>query len=1807
MTRLRKRLSIFFSVVSLCALGSVYVPAAHGNACSEGVAYPPFLAEGVDPNLLMIIDNSASMYDMAYVPEVASQQGYCYDDSYILSTAAAPAWANGAVYAAGAMVSSGGSMYRTAAGGTASGTSVADDTGVTDWEEVPSGYVGYFDTGQWYVYDAGDDEFEVTSSASADCNAAAGTKYSNVDLCIKIDETATPKQVEYFAASGRFLNWAASSKFDIEKKVLTGGKHDGSHLILESRGCMNKTFIKQTAVTDSGGATSYLTLGVIAENDALSTNLTKIEIYAVTAGGFQADDCQKAIDEFADPGGGSLGTIKSLTTSCLGTGAGMASHTAFNHIMQECWYFNKHGNFQPGSGTVNSMKNDCEDVYNAKNPPKPPTPDEATYIAQYAPDAQKAVDICYGVYGSSQGYVGRCWEPTYAAGSGTVCTPDACTPGTDVPTENLVDPGSDTHASPFCNSGSSTWYYCNGNYNASKGTCKGSPGRWEVKETCGPVVGGSTISSVDWTDDAPGNYTESGLFTDADDCVDQSIRKYCGNVVDPEVVDPTDAMSASGTTYNVPAILMDSAIDSQLGDPLISMKGLVQVNTTPTGLLHDYQNEIRMGSMAFNAGSYSECASIEKPVGSGRYVANMYDCLLDKGLAITAASAPDPAQRDGAHIVNYIGKGATHFDQLVTGINNIAADAWTPTAEAYFNAIGFYTQNTGLRFDASDCIMDQDFASYPAWASNTVYGADAIVHDFMTNKLYITYDGGTSSQFLPDGATPATELSHDTAVLWQPIDPVTAYCQKNNILILTDGASTADQHADMVSLANSGAAQDEGAADAPYGCGSLTGSTLLDDLAYYAYNASIYPSANFLDENNLPVTGDNIKLYIVATGTLRSNVTNPAECDSESQLTEAAENGYDLDASSNPLGQLYKAENPERLEEELRKVFNDIRAGLASGSASSVISSSRSGEGAVYQAIFWPRFASETVTWIGDVHSLQVGAAGVMHEDTNGNRTFDPAVDEEVVLFFDENLGRTRACNGGIDPTTGACLGTTKEINEVHYLWSAAEWLSEVAPNPSSANFDIISNRGAYISNERKRLVYFWNDLDNDGIVDGAEAMPFESGTDWENLAVDASRAPVPLDFGVDSNAEVDAIIEWIRGLDDPANPALRSRQRNFSFDPDWDWAIDPTPPAITWRLADVVHSTPMTVTRPQENFHNIYRDRSYAPFAARHNKRRHMIYFGSNGGTLHGVNGGFYDETAKTFCLTEDCRIENSGGTLTAVGEDVPELGAEMWAYVPYNLLPHLKCLMDPNYKHKFYVDLRPRIFDAKIFDAEAACAANPLDAACIHPNGWGTIMVVGMKFGGAPIDANTIDGDGDGAADMAADNRKFVSSYIIFDITNPEASPVLLGELTANASTANMGYTTAIPTIASMKDSTDQYWYLIMGSGPTDTDGTSGQPAKVAVFPLADLNPSSPGAFRIPEGAPAAGNEVGRFELTDGNSFTTGMVASDFDLVSRNPEYKTDAVYFGTVSGGWGNWGGKLYRLITRDVDANNIQLLRLPHEWSSIVNPNPKVLFNAGKPITGDPSSGTDIYDNKWVYFGTGRFLHRNDKLDFSSNALQSFYGIKEPRHWVSGAGCEGFFTWDEVEIPSTAPATDPGDLGLEKVDGISVEAGTGNLTPNAPSGAATFDDLKSYILGDTAHCAGGANHGTDGWYRDFTATGHERERSLGKSLIMGGLVIFTTYQPFENICLPEGLSYMYGLDFATGTAYKEPVFDDDYTKPVEDHKKLGRGLSVRPNLHAGDELSAFAQTSTGAIVKIAVPNPPAGSSSVTTGRDFWKELD
>jgi type IV pilus assembly protein PilY1 len=1160
-----------------------------------------------------------------------------------------------------------------------------------------------------------------------------------------------------------------------------------------------------------------------------------------------------------------------------------------------------------------------------------------------------------------------------------------------------------------------------------------------------------------------------------DECVDQSLMDYCGILKIPQVVDPSDQVSVTEEMWNIPAVLIDSGVLAQLAQPWLVMTGKITVSAAPSGIIQETADGIRIGAMIFNDdGSRSECSQTD------HYV--LYKCA-------------DAANKDGARVISEIGKSSAHTSDLIAAINTIKATSWTPLAEALYNAIGYYTQNSSLKLDSGD---------------------------------------------------------------WGSSDPVCAWCQSNNILLITDGGSTADMNPNVFSFAS----PKHSDTDPSSGCGQLSGSTLLNDLTYYAKSgAGIYPVEQWREIVNgqATKTKQNITTHIVVSGDLRSSGTG--DCSPAALIPSSATNGGTT---------LYSAANPSELEGKIRQAFAAIRSGAASGSAASVISSSRGGEGALYQATFWPSvdgLSGTKIAWTGEVHSLFVNDDSEMLEDTDGDGRME-STDSRVLIYYDASARDSRACYGTL--LNGTCTGTSKNIRDVKYLWSASGWLNSIA------DADILTNRSPYLSSDRKRYIFTWEDLNNDGIVDAAtEILPFvdtvgATAVNWSGMSVASSRGPVTLDFGLASDDDINKVVRWVRGQD---QTAMRSRQ--VAIDTNNDGVYDTT---RTWRLGDVIHSTPLPVSRPTEAYHTVYRDTAYAQFVNQYKNRRHVIYFGGNDGMVHAVNGGFYDGVNKRFCRSSNCGSESSA----------PELGAELWAYVPYNLITHLNCMTAVDYAHKYYVDLQPRVFDVQIFPNNTT-----------HPGGWGTIMVIGMGFGGAKVRPGELDLTAPSGVDASQDKREFTSAYMIFDITDPENSPVLLGEFTRkwDAGHVDLGFTTSVPAIVPMKSGSNTEWYLIVGSGPNLIEGESTQTAVVGVLPLKWLTASSRRPFQIPDSAPTSANdEGGRYQLT-ANSFVGDVVSVDFELTS---EYKADAVYFGTVSGSFSPtpaWSGQLYRLVTRHKEVVNGHLSRVatfPHQW-----PSPSVLINAGQPVTAAPAIGWDG-KNYWVYFGTGRFLDEREKSDTSQ---QSYYGIKEP------LDSDKEFTWTTVEKAGTHNGI-PGDQGLLRVDqiqvhqsGAAVDAvlsckGGGNAC--LPSGVTKFSDLLAYIVGSGYSAAG-----TDGWYLDFSTS--SRERNLGQGVLLGGLLTFTTYMPYNDVCLSEGLSDLYGVYYQTGTSWYKPVFGTSSVTTdgnVVSILPLGHGLSKQPNLHVGNRegTTVFLQSSTGAILEIQQPNLPLGNSK--TGKVSWR---
>ncbi|MFO7606918.1 MAG: PilC/PilY family type IV pilus protein [Desulfurivibrionaceae bacterium] len=1331
---------------------------------------PAFLETGVDPNLLLLIDNSASMYDMAYDEDGSANS--CYDNGF----------------------------------------------------DPTKSYAGYFDAtpDTWYEYDLTTDErFESITTPGA-CTDTAAYAYGASDLCLILNSA---DEVTEIRATGRFWNWLTASKFDVEKEILTGGKYHNSRgeLVLETRGCLEKRFIKEIPVTKQGDTNGYkatfavraadrderVTDGVYYSSPATdpgfsTNNNTRIEIFKPTTTGFDMTACQAAIDLWeiyggellgdTDPGvDGSMGQLLNLTDNCLDAGSGSAlnaENSAFNNILHFCYDYIADGSVANMNGAVTNMQTSCSKVWlgSGNFPQEPPS----AYYEEHSPSSLGSSDICFGQFDLNRdhsststdpwgdGYVGACVEPKASSFTTQFIT---CDPATYVRT-----PGD----SRFCNNstvsgfGDSNYvYFCDGSYNASRDTC--SPASKWLKDTdLIPDEGG--IISVDWTDDNG----DAG-----DDCTEAAMKKFCRNMGEATVVDST-IDDPAGISWGVPSYLLDSAVESQMGEPLRVVKGRVYSDLNPDGsfvkplgLVQEFKYNLRMGAMVFNkgAGTTTECYPEPRPPDNSSYRASLFDCLSAKGSAINATTiALDPSQSDGGRIISYIDdEDHGYNDYLVKQLNQIEATAWTPSAEAFFNAIGYFTQDNrvtadrpnGLRINGvDDFVWEHDMTlTTPVWTENTYYTAGAKVKfthnwdtdgdgtaDYTKTKLYFTRNGGTST-------AGASGIDNDEGVDWTPYDPVQAGCQDNNILLISDGASTADINSYMTNLASaSGDSSDtgtDGECLTTSGNHSQFGSTFLDDLTYYASqssNTTLYPTGyqQVWGRDKQP-----IKTYVVSNGALDQSAATPPECSDQTLLTNAAENSGTT---------LFESNDPAQLKANLRTVFELIGGEVSSGSAASVISHSRSGDGAIYQAIFYPKQIDQYVNevdWVGDVHALWLDEYGNMREDCGatdctggGDQILNPETDY-IIKFYTNGDGSARASR--FLDADGDYVETDIQLKDLNYLWSGAEWLAEAS-----------TDQRTYDSEQQARYIFTM-------LRDSTETpkmIPFTPAA--VNTALTEKGKSYSAYFNAVDDTEANAIINYIRGDDQ----SYRSRRL--------DWDGDGVTETV--KLGDIIHSTPTLVGSPAENYDVIYGDPTYRTFRKQYQNRRAVIYAGANDGGLHAFNGGYYDRHNKQFLPAPPASpaLKNY------------DLGAELWMYVPKNVFPHLRWLTETDYgkAHNYYVDGKPYVFDAKIFTNDT-----------IHPGGWGTVLVVGMRYGGGNIQ---VDSNGDGTVD-----ETMSSAYIIMDITNPEYPPVVLAEFTHPGLGYTVGSPTAIPMLRCDKNTLDGLntcnnnqwpmdWYLAFGSGP-------------------------------------------------------------------------------------------------------------------------------------------------------------------------------------------------------------------------------------------------------------------------------------------------------------------------------------------------------------------------------------------------------
>jgi type IV pilus assembly protein PilY1 len=780
----------------------------------------------------------------------------------------------------------------------------------------------------------------------------------------------------------------------------------------------------------------------------------------------------------------------------------------------------------------------------------------------------------------------------------------------------------------------------------------------------------------------------------------------------------------------------------------------------------------------------------------------------------------------------------------------------------------------------------------------------------------------------------------------------------------------------------------------------------------------------------------------------------------------------------------FESSNVDDLQDRLMATITAILRKSSSGTAISVLATSASGEGSVYQAYFYTSTVGQggaNVRWTGYAQGLFIDHVGNFREDTDQDGKLVYENDYIVKTRYDNNqasitygtvlvdkYGDANADGFADDSTTPTISGLA--LKDILPFWEGGKQLANLA------------------SSSRNLLT--WVDIDNDGLVDAGEELQFSTANSATlSPYLRAGAAPYT----------ADNIINFVRG-DEIAG--LRTRMLEVPIG---------SGTYKVWKLGDPIHSTPTIVSAPRTNYDLIYGDSSYTDFFTRWKDRREVIYVGANDGMLHAFNGGFYH---KSDDVTTAGVVEHGWYTKNPTDNSSGRpLGDELWGYIPYQLLPQLQWLTRADYSHVYYVDLKPTVADVRIFTPDAD-----------HPNGWGTILIGGFRMGGSCGNCASGTGAPPMTVNISGTNRNFYSAYFVLDITNPDVNPKLLWSF----SDAGLGLTTAFPTVMRVSptadskiDNTNAKWMVLFGSGPNgyaaDLSAASTQAAKIYAVDL--------------KVGPGAGNsQVTTMPVGSWKSFLSNIAALD-----RNFDYRHDVAYFGrTMHDGSLPWRGKMYRLTTSGCvnapcststwgvanggNRSATEIIDTFYDYSALTG----TTVETG-PVTTAPSVTIDDANKVWVFFGTGRYLSNSDKTD---TAQQYLFGIKDN---VMNGGCTQTSTTNCVIDDTSAKAL---VNTTSAVVCVVCATGTNQMTdPNNPTLTDVTTGTNSMV---------GLVQSKDGWYvKLVTAAGTSAERSVSSPVVLAGAVFFPTLVPTNDFCSSTGTSYLYALYYKTGSAYSSPI--------------------------------------------------------------------
>jgi type IV pilus assembly protein PilY1 len=1153
----------------------------------------------------------------------------------------------------------------------------------------------------------------------------------------------------------------------------------------------------------------------------------------------------------------------------------------------------------------------------------------------------------------------------------------------------------------------------------------------------------------------------------------------------------------------------------------------------PTGVVQQVGAKARFGLAVFNGSSSNDGLRVLTPIGSRQAIDYSGTTIEDKD---------------------------TNTAAMIDSVDEAYPDTWTPLAETLYDAVRYVAQIDSAYYPTSYVypiafnVSGSGTASTgKAWHASSGNGnmgpteMTALTGSETCPAGYITSACGRDPYFFGSNHTPP----------WASTSQVVNCC-KTFIVIFTDGEPTQDQNIPTALQDKAHAyhgvhctGSDSAAPPRPVNgtCNDNpntpfsellgehktdyadSGSGFLDSVAYWAHTndmrpctSATPPADDFID--TIGVKGhcldgtQNVTVYtFFAFGNINgrgllaqtarlggfddangNKVPDAGEWDKENNYTGAATPDGIPDA-------YFESSDVDDLQDKLLATISSIIRRSSSGAAVSVLATSSTGEGALYQAYFYPSTLEEDtnndVKWIGYTQSLWVDTFGNLREDTVHDGRQDYTKDYIIKTRLGAGnivlVDKYKDGDGdGLADTPSTCIECSKLLSDIKPIWEAGNMLAQKSAS--------------------SRTILTWVDTNKNGAVDGGEQIPFttaNSGTLGPYLRASAATTPYT----------PDAIINFIRGCErTDCSDQATLRDRRLQVPPG-------SHTLKLWKLGDVIDAPPTVVAAPRDRYDIIEGDPSYSAFFTKYRTRRQMVYVGANDGMLHAFNGGYYHPGDDTSSASTPGVVEHGWFTTTpADNSGGAPLGDEMWGFIPYQLLPYLQWLARSDYQHVYYVDLPPVVKDVRIFTPDAD-----------HPNGWGTVLIGGFRFGGSCGPCTAAGGGPKMTVNIGGTNVDFFSAYFALDITNPEVQPKLLWSF----SRSDLGFTTSVPTVVRVNpaafhaDNTSAKWFMIAGSGPTSYNGKSSQTSKVFVVDMANGTL----ATTVPM-----------------NAGTTNAFIGDMKSLDRNLDFRTDIVYFGQTIDDGLPWNGKVLRLTmgqtlpfgfsgdpnTWSVAASSPAGARKPTEMldTFAVGTTPATTVSMG-PVLAAPATAIDDASKVWVFVGTGRYFAAEDKTDMST---QYVVGLKDSV--INGTCDQTAGSCYENDLLDVTAAT----ICVVGVGTCGQSSGTNQVT--GVSGVNTMTDFIQKVATKK------------GWVLRLlptpTSTTGVGERVLSAATVFGGIVFFPSFTPTNDICASTGTSNLFALFYQTGGPYTEPIIGTTAgtsggTQNVNKSTSIGTGMA------------------------------------------------